>query len=452
MPDHKPVEPAHRQQQSNKGAPPMVTTPNKRAKGEGSVYYRQSDDRYCAAIKLPESTNGKRRRKILTIAARTKAGTLKSYEAAAKELAPIIRATKAELEKLGDLPTKTQTLEDWLNFWFTTMHVNEVRPKTAATYRSLIQGHIIPIIGNVPLNKLTTAHVRRVEKAITDKGLSSTTAMQTYRILRVALRDAFNDGRVVENIAIRARAPRRAKKQLTVLSAADGLKVLQTVTQDRLGSRWAAALLTGGRQGELIGLELDRVGDDLDLSWQLQRISWEHGCRNECGQRATNCPARKITAPHDWERRYLQGGLWLSRPKSAAGYRIIPLVDPLRSIIEQRIEASKGEPNPHGLLWTADPSEKGRRPVDGSPIDPKYDNYAWHHVLKRAGVPDARLHDARHTTASLLGKARVPREVITAILGHSTYAQSREYMDVDREQLVAGMKGMSALMAGDWVT
>jgi hypothetical protein len=44
------------------------------------------------------------------------------------------------------------------------------------------------------------------------------------------------------------------------------------------GSRIAAALFTGARQGELIGLELDRVTDELDLSWQLKRFSWSHHC------------------------------------------------------------------------------------------------------------------------------------------------------------------------------
>jgi integrase len=153
--------------------------------------------------------------------------------------------------------------------------------------------------------------------------------------------------------------------------------------------------------------------------------------------------------PADWEHRHLTGGLWLSRPKSEAGYRIIPLVEPLRQIIEQRAQIARTEPNPHGLLWTADPKQDKRgipQPLDGSPIDPSTDNAAWHEVLKRAGVADARLHDARHTTASLLLKAQVPEPIIMKILGHNSYAVTRDYQNVDREQLTAAMTSMSALM------
>lgn len=425
-----------------------MVVPNKHEKGEGSTYFRKSDQRWCATLPLP-SPDGKRRR--ITRTAKTETGAISE-----------LKKLRREREKTGDLSTKTQTLESWLNVWFTSIALKNVRPKTAATYRTLLERHIIPEIGKVRLDKLTPAHIRRVAERITttpkntkdpDAGyLSSTTAMQAYRILVVALKYAEREGRVTRNVAALTDAPRRASRSLVALSAADGVKVLQTVAGDRLGSRWAAALLTGARQGELLGLELDRVGEDLDLSWQLQRISWEHGCKVPCGRkRGTDCPDRKIVSPADWEHRYLTGGLYLSRPKSSAGWRVIPLVDPLRSIIERRIAASLTEPNPYGLLWTADPKTDNRRhtgvlPLDGSPIDPSWDNHAWHAVLKRAGVPDARLHDARHTTASLLGRAGVPIEIITKILGHSTYAMSREYMDVDRGQLVDALKRMSTLV------
>jgi integrase len=340
----------------------------------------------------------------------------------------------------GDLPTSSQTFASWLNVWFTTIALKKIRPKTAATYRTLIENHIIPTIGPVQLEKLTPAHIRRVAASIEAKGLSSTTAMQAHRIMAVALKYAEREGRVHKNVANLTDAPRRASKKLTVLTGVHGVKVLDAVREDRLASRWAAALLTGARQGELLGLELDRVGDDLDLSWQLQRVTWEHGCKVPCGRkRAAECPDKKITFPPDWEHRHLTGGLYLSRPKSNAGWRVVPLVDPLRAIIELRAQTSRTEPNPHGLMWTALP--------DGRPIDPSRDNAAWHAILARAGVPDARLHDARHTTASLLRKANVPIELITKIMGHSSYAQSREYMDVDREQLMEALTSMSALMS-----
>jgi integrase len=433
---------------------------NKLAKGEGSVYFRSSDQKWCGTLTLP-SPDGKRRRKTVTAATEQQART---------KLAGMRKKLLIE----GDLPTTTQTFGSWLNYWYTTIALKKIRPKTAATYRSLLQQYIIPTVGAVQLQKLTPAHIRLVEETIVktpknpkdpSKGmLSSTTAAQCYRIMVVALEYAVRENRVTRNVAKLTDAPVKAPATLTILTRADGLKVLRMVTgdpenglpADRLASRWWAAFLTGARQGELLGLELDRVGDDLDLSWQLQRLSWEHGCGEHAvkgwpcsSKRAAECPDRKITFPANWENRHLTGGLWLSRPKTEAGTRIIPLVDALRASIEMRVEAARSEPNPHGLLWTSEPKQNKRgvvQPLDGSPIDPSDDNAAWHEILKRAGVADARLHDARHTTASLLLEAKVPEAIIMKIMGHNSFAVTRGYQWVDRELKADAMSRTSALM------
>lgn len=413
--------------------------PNKRAKGEGSVY-RQRNGLWAASLPLPDR-EGKRRRK--TKYAKT--------EALAKKA--LVQMRRERDAAGGDLATGGVTVEQWFTRWFDEIAVKEYKPKTAANFRAIIRNHIIPTIGKVQLEKLQPAHIRKVETAIEAKGIGSATSVLAFRVIAIVMGAAVREGLVQRNVTERATAPRKAVKEITVLSAADGVKVLQTVADDRLGSRWAAALLTGARQGELLGLELDRVGDDLDLSWQLQRVSWQHGCDDKCGaSKGADCPERKVVFPRDSEHRYLQGGLWLVRPKSRAGYRVIPLVEPLRTIIERRAVMAQSEPNPHGLLWTADPKRDrhGRaQPLDGSPIDPGRDNKAWHAVLERAEVPDVKLHSARHTAASLLLAANVPEPVIMRILGHSSYAVSKGYMNIDRNQMMESLTRMSALMQID---
>jgi integrase len=317
-----------------------------------------------------------------------------------------------------------------------------------ASYRSTVEQYIIPAIGTKQLKKLTPDHVRQVSAYVTGKGLSTRTAALAYQVLALLLQAAYREGKVTSNVTDRVKRPRTKKTELTVLTAQDGMKVLQTVTGwpppvaiDRLASRWWASFFTGARQGEVIGLEWSRVDFErgvLDLSWQLQRLAWEHGCEGRCGRKRGNeCPQRKLTSPADWEHRHIVGGLYWSRPKSEAGKRLVPMPDPLRKILELRQRASVLEDNPHGLVWTQ---------PNGRPLDPRADNEAWHAVLKLAGVPDARLHDARHTTASLLRKAGVPIGTITKIMGHSTQAMSEEYIDYDLDQLSDGLTRMSALL------
>jgi len=290
------------------------------------------------------------------------------------------------------------------------------------------------------------------------KGLSSTSARQTYQILSKALKDALREGRVTRNVASLVDPPPRAVPQLAELTADEAKTVIRHVAYDhRLGSRWAAALLIGARQGELLGLEIDRVDftrNTIDLDWQLQRVTWLHGCGGKCGRkRGTDCPDRRLDARADWEHRHVTGGLYLSRPKSRAGWRVIPLVDPLRTILERRVAVAADEPNPHGLMWTADPkqSKGGNRavlPLDGSPIDPSRDNAAWHRLLADAGVTDVRLHDARHTAVTLMFDLGIPETTIQDIVGQSTIASTRGYRHKNRQLAADALERVSERLAG----
>ncbi len=154
----------------------------------------------------------------------------------------------------------------------------------------------------------------------------------------------------------------------------------------------------------------------------LQRRPWQHGCGDDpCGRkRGGNCPKRH------------GGGFVIVRPKSRAGRRTItlppPLVTALRAHRERqdadRATAGNLWDNKHGLVFTR---------TDGHPIDPAADWREWKTLAKAAGVAAARLHDARHTAASLLLAQGVPARVAMEILGHSqigltlgTYSNSRE--------------------------
>jgi integrase len=411
-----------------------------RGAGEGALFRVPKDPGkplkyWQAAIELP-STTGKRRRKF--VRNKSKAVVVAELKRLQKDLADI-----------GDMPTASQTLTSWIRYWFAHIHSKKIAPKTIASYRTSIEQYIVPAIGKTRLDKLTPQHVRKVEQAIREKGLGGASAQQAHRVLSLALRDAMRDGRVSRNVATLVDQPKKKKVQLPRLDVDGGIRVLETVQHERLGSRVATALLAGARQGEVIGLELDRVTDELDLSWQLKRFSWSHGCNRAkpweppvCGwKQGSKCPERFLDAPEDREYRHLEGGLWLSRPKSEAGWRIIPLVDPLRSIIERRVETADSEPNPHGLLWTSDPKQtKDGLELDGSPIDPSTDNAYWHDVLTRAGVQDTQLRTARNTTVDMLYAAGVDEMTIIDIVGHSTVVMSRHYRsrqnrDVLREAL-----------------
>jgi len=403
-----------------------------RGKGEGAVY-KDARGLWTATIELP-SHDGTRRRK--TVRAKSKSEALQKMDDA-----------RALLRKRGDIHTNSLTVEQWFLYWHERVVVPKVRPKTAVGYRHVIEKHIAPIIGKVKLDKVAPLHLRKVTDYVTiTLGLSPTTALHTHKTMAAGFEIAMREGRIGVNPAKMMDAPRKAIAQLDVLDLAESIQVLRHVTKDReYGARWATALLTGARRGEVLGLERDRVTDVLDLSWQLQRLTWQHGCgdpkitaggkkRFPClrGQ-GTICPDRKLEMPTDYEVRKLTEGLYLTRPKSKAGWRIVPLVDPLASFLRAHMEANPSE----GLVFTK----------NGKPVDPEKDSAAWRTVLSETGIKkNVRLHDLRHSAVDLLLEAGMPIEDVMLIVGHSTRAMTAEYRSRgNSDRLRRGMVQMGEL-------
>lgn len=382
-----------------------------RGKGEGAVYRVPADrskplQYWTGTIELP-SPDGNRRR--VTLRRKNKADLLTELD-----------KQRAELKKRGDLPTKNQTVEQWFTYWFTQIATKKVRPNTLAGYKSVVFQHIIPAIGTVKLDKVTAAHIRRVHDRITvDQGLSSTYALLAHRTMAVSFKVAVKDGRIGRNPADLTDPPKKSSAAREALDITEALAVLEYVSRDAvMGARWATALLTGARQGEVLGIELDRVTDVIDLSWQVQRLRLTA---------KTGVP----DVPVDYEYRHLSGGLYLTRLKTKP--RVIPLVEPLKSILERHV--AQQSPNVWGLLFT----------LNGKPIDPAKDGENWRAILSAVGIEKhVTIHDLRHTAVDLLYASGVSEDLITLIVGHSTVTMTRAYRTrTDIERLRAAMEQFS---------
>lgn len=386
-----------------------------RGKGEGAVYRVPKDktkplQHWAGAVELPPGPNGERRRKV--VRRKNKAELL-------RELSTL----RAELETRGDLPTAGITVEKWFRYWLDHVVATQVRPNTLDGYKRTVENHIIPAIGKIRLEKVSPANVRRVHDAILSKGLSSTTALLAHRTMAVSFKAAEREGRIGRNPANLTDAPKKARTTLHALELPEALQLLEHLATDPQGALWATVLLTGARRGEVIGLERDRVSDVLDLSWQLLRLP------------LTDTEG-KPDVPADYEYRHVKGGLYLTRPKSLSGWRVIPLIDPLKAILERHIRETPD--NDWGLVFTR----------NGQPYGPDLAGKDWRKMLAAAGIDkDVRLHDGRHTTVDLLYLAGVPEDLITEIVGHSTRTMTQGYKSLrNRERLTAAMKQLSSLL------
>lgn len=385
-----------------------------RSKGDGSLY-KAANGLWTARVELPRTPDGSRRQKMVRS---------KDRGVAAQKL----RDLRAELDQHGDVITSSPTVRDYLTHWIEHTAPNRIRPRTVNAYRASIDRWIIPAIGRVKVQDLTPRHVQQVHDLCragygqgkdARKPLSSTTTLHVHRVLGVALRDAVRAGHLRYNPADKnhVEPPKKAATTTTVLTTEQAWKVLRHVADDPMCARWSIALLTGLRQSEALGLDRDAVdlaNGRLVVQWQLQKL--------------------KEAPPSHMLFRDLGGGYYLTPPKTMGGMRVIPLVSPLREVLERHLDAM---PADRDLLFT---TERGR------PIHHAADAKQWTAVLAAAGVPKVRLHDARHTVATMLLSAGVDAHVVQQIMGHSSIAMSRHYQHPDMTMTRDAMERMSKLL------
>jgi integrase len=189
---------------------------------------------------------------------------------------------------------------------------------------------------------------------------------------------------------------------------------------------------------------VQRCKPDLDekrlvVRVQLQHLPWQHGCSGGdgspmCGKDPGRCPSRH------------GGGPVLAPLKSSAGRRVLSLPDPMIDQLRRHAAAQAAERlragnmwSDHGLMFTRD---------DGSPIRKETDSAEWHRILALAGVRPARLHDARHTAATLLLVQGVPAGVAMRLLGHSDTRVTSRYQHVVEETAKAAAQQVGEALWG----
>lgn len=381
--------------------------------GTGSIYQR-ADGRWIGAKDVGWTRSGKRRR--VTVVASTEAQAKVRLRDRVKEI---------EGEGSAGLDPRV-TVKTWADQWLPLV-ARTLAPHSYTATRSAAAVWIVPTIGRRRLSELTPADVRATSEAARTAGKSLGTQRRIHSVTITMLKAARDEGHAVPARVLEVKAPTAGVTDRAALSVPEATAVLIEAAKLPHGSRWAAALLQGMRQGECLGLTWEQVDLDrgvLVLSWQLQPLPY-------CIPRDRRSGFR---VPDAYESRQVDGRLHLVRPKSRAGWRVIPLVPWMVSALREWREVAPD--NPAGLVWT--------RP-DGKPIRSKDDDAEWYALQDAAKVKHpARehytVHEARHTTATLLLEADVAPEVITQIIGHSSWASTRTYLHVDTTRLVAALE------------
>jgi integrase len=285
-----------------------------------------------------------------------------------------------------------QTVGEWIERWLVTI-APKIRPSTLRDYRNGL-GRVNDRLGRIRLQALRPLDVEELYASLLADGhrygggLSAKTVRNVHIALRRCLADAERFGLVQRNVAALVKPPTPQRPELSTWDAAEMRKFLAAVQGDRNDAAYRLIATTGMRRGEALGLRWS----DVDFS---------------VGRVTINRSLSVIDNEFVW-----------STPKTARSRRSVSLdpetVGTLKTHrarqLEERIAA--------GEAW--DDADLVFTDQRGGPLHPDRFTRAFGSAARRAGVKQIRLHDLRHTWATLALQAGVHPKVVSERLGHAT--------------------------------
>ena len=329
--------------------------PKKRANGEGSIRKRKDgrwEGRYTAGC---DPTTGKPIHKSV----------LAKTQSEAKEK---LKQAIAEAEKLDMSRAKSYTLGAWIKLWYEVYAEPRLREKTKDYYLNYIGNHIVPELGNTPLEKLTTIQIQKfyndLQKSgriqrythikLKDKGLSTRVVRGIHTLLNNCLEQAVAERLLLTNPAKGCRLPKLEKREMKILPEDKIGPYLAEAERRGLLAAFYLELTTGLRRGELLALlwtDLDVKNMTISVSKQVNRIN---------------------------------GELVVSQPKTPNSIRKLAI--PQRAV-ELLVEEHAKHPHSPYLFVS---------PKTGTMFDPDSFRHTHEKILKAIGAEHIRFHDLRH--------------------------------------------------------
>lgn len=356
----------------------------KRANGEGSVFFDESKGVWVGLLTIGRTADGRiRRRKF----------TGKTRKEARERLDAAVSKQRAGMP----VPDERTTVGAFLRDWIARVVPGTVSEGTLDTYARVIRLYLLPAFDDVPLVKLTPAHVTDLLRRMEDRGLAGETRRMARAVLRRGLRRAEQEGLVVRNVAAIADGPSIRRAEGRTLSPDEARSLIAVSRSERLHASFSAALSLGLRRGEVLGLRWT----DLDLD--------------------SSPPTARIVTQLQRTKR----GLELVDVKTMRSRRRLHLPAPLVDDLRRHRSTQNAERLALGAEWRDTLGLVFTTPL-GTPVDPRNFSRLVGELCQKAGIGHWSPHELRHSCASLLLAQGVPLEVVSEVLGHSSIRVTKD--------------------------
>lgn len=349
-----------------------------RKKVETNISFDESRTLFYVYMDYGQDEDGKRIKKYVTYltlaAARRGLREFRSEQDAHQQVAP-----------------RAMTLDQWLEYWMDIV----IRPNRAETtiygYRKIIENHLSPALGAIPLQKLTPQHLQQYYTGLMrEKGLAANTVRRHHDLLSASLHMAMRQDMIMRCPTDRVEPPRVIPHEARFYSP-ENLKLLYVMME----GHWLEVIVKlagslGLRREEICGLHWESV--DFDL--------------------------RKI---HIKEARTSAGAnIFLKETKNRASTRVLHMSDDLfRLLKRERVRQAENK-----LARGSTYEDTGLVAVDncGHPYSPNAVSLAFTRFIRKSNLPKITLHGLRHTFATVASAQGAPLFDIGKALGHSTPA------------------------------
>ena len=326
-----------------------------------------------------------------------------------KEVREKMQAAAVELTEGTYISPTKMTVGEWLDIWLKE-YTNSIKPRTLDQYRQNIQIHIKPALGEKKLSAISAIDVQRFyndlirngytvtrkanNKTVTERReYSPKTVKNIHGTFHKALEKAVSLGYIKYNPADKPDLPKTEKAEISPLDENDMNRFLSAIKGHPYEKLYFVTLFIGLRRSEVLGLSWDCVDFNRGtvlIKQQLQKNSTSGG---RCYIATTKNSRWRTIAP--------------------AEYVMTILKQRQREQMKDRIKAGAAWDNPFNLVFT---NSLGGY-LSGQTV---YENYKK--IVAAIGLPNARLHDLRHSYAVASIRSGDDIKTVQENLGHHTAA------------------------------
>lgn len=365
-------------------------------------HVRKEGNSWYYAVDLGVDANGKRKIK--------KKRGFKSEREAKKALLEI----ESQINKGVYVEPSNILYKDFLDDWLKDKYVS-VKKSTHTTYTHMVNGHIVPTLGNLRLSDITARHIQNlIRDLFISNALSDENIQKIYTIIKDSLNSAIKFDLLSKNECDKVDRPKAQRKEMQVWDLDEVLRFKETAKENRAYMVFHLAIYTGMRQSEILGLRWKNIDLKNGLIYVREQIERYTHNFTSVKTKASN---RNISIPEETVNELKKQKQKINTERSMAGkdYTHLDLVCPTSV---------------------------------GTPYLPKNLSIIFNRLIKESGNKKIRFHDLRHTHATLLLKQNTNPKIVAERLGHSN---TRTTLDI-YSHLLPNMQKDTAKLFGDMLS